>query len=400
MKSSLLLALLAATTALATTPASAQERDFRACLADIKTEAVRQGVPAAVADTAFRNLTPDPKVIELDSRQPEFSLTYAKYVGSSVSSERIAKGQQMMARHRGLLDQLSAEYSIAPQYLMAFWGLETNFGGFMGDFQVLRSVTTLACSTKRAAFFSNEAVQALRILAMNHMTSPQMRGSWAGAMGNMQFMPSTFTKWAIDRDGNGKVDIWSSVPDALTSAANFLRGIGFKPGLPSSDEVVLPQNFPLDQADTTIEKPVKAWAAMGVKLAGGKPLPNVDDPAAIILPAGWKGPAFILYPNFKAVMNWNRSTLYALAVGILARQIAGGSAVMQPPPADDEPLSRDTVIDMQTRLAKLGFYTDDVDGLLGPKTRTGVRLFQKQAGLPADGHPTPDMVRKLQSATR
>ncbi len=400
MKSSLLLALLAATTALATTPASAQERDFRACLADIKTEAVRQGVPAAVADTAFRNLTPDPKVIELDSRQPEFSLTYAKYVGSSVSSERIAKGQQMMARHRGLLDQLSAEYSIAPQYLMAFWGLETNFGGFMGDFQVLRSVTTLACSTKRAAFFSNEAVQALRILAMNHMTSPQMRGSWAGAMGNMQFMPSTFTKWAIDRDGNGKVDIWSSVPDALTSAANFLRGIGFKPGLPSSDEVVMPQNFPLDQADTTIEKPVKAWAAMGVKLAGGKPLPNVDDPAAIILPAGWKGPAFILYPNFKAVMNWNRSTLYALAVGILARQIAGGSAVMQPPPADDEPLSRDTVIDMQTRLAKLGFYTDDVDGLLGPKTRTGVRLFQKQAGLPADGHPTPDMVRKLQSATR
>ncbi len=400
MKSSLLLALLAATTALATTPASAQERDFRACLADIKTEAVRQGVPAAVADTAFRNLTSDPKVIELDSRQPEFSLTYAKYVGSSVSSERIAKGQQMMARHRGLLDQLSAEYSIAPQYLMAFWGLETNFGGFMGDFQVLRSVTTLACSTKRAAFFSNEAVQALRILAMNHMTSPQMRGSWAGAMGNMQFMPSTFTKWAIDRDGDGKVDIWSSVPDALTSAANFLRGIGFKPGLPSSDEVVMPQNFPLDQADTTIEKPVKAWAAMGVKLAGGKPLPNVDDPAAIILPAGWKGPAFILYPNFKAVMNWNRSTLYALAVGILARQIAGGSAVMQPPPADDEPLSRDTVIDMQTRLAKLGFYTDDVDGLLGPKTRTGVRLFQKQAGLPADGHPTPDMVRKLQSATR
>ena len=259
---------------------------------------------------------------------------------------------------------------------------------------------SLACSTKRAAFFSNEAVQALRILAMNHMTSPQMRGSWAGAMGNMQFMPSTFTKWAIDRDGDGKVDIWSSVPDALTSAANFLRGIGFKPGLPSSDEVVLPQNFPLDQADTTIEKPVKAWAAMGVKLAGGKPLPNVDDPAAIILPAGWKGPAFILYPNFKAVMNWNRSTLYALAVGILARQIAGGSAVMQPPPADDEPLSRDTVIDMQTRLAKLGFYTDDVDGLLGPKTRTGVRLFQKQAGLPADGHPTPDMVRKLQSATR
>ena len=184
------------------------------------------------------------------------------------------------------------------------------------------------------------------------MTSQQMKGSWAGAMGNMQFMPSTFVKWAVDRDGNGKTDIWTSMPDAFASAANFLRGIGFKPGLPASDEVILPANFPLEQADTSVEKPVRAWAAMGVKRAGGAALPASDEPASIILPAGWRGPAFILYPNFKAVMNWNRSTLYALAVNILAQQIAGGPAVMQPPPTDDEPLSRDTVIDLQTRLAR------------------------------------------------
>jgi membrane-bound lytic murein transglycosylase B len=393
--------LLAATTALLATPALAQGNgEFLACLQSIKAEAVRQGVPAAVADGAFKGLTPDRKVIDLDARQPEFTLTYAKYVGNSVTPERIARGQQRLAQHRGLLDQLEREYGVPPQYLMSFWGLETNYGSFMGDFQVVRSVATLACMTKRAAFFTNETVQALRILAMNHMTSQQMRGSWAGAMGNMQFMPSTFTRWAVDRDGNGKTDIWNSVPDALASAANFLRGIGFRPGLPSSDEVTLPRNFPLDQADTTVEKPVRAWAAMGVKRAGGGPLPAIDDPSSILLPAGWRGPAFIIYPNFKAVMNWNRSTLYALAVGVLARQIAGGPAVVQAAPADDEPLTRDTVIDMQTRLARLGFYTEEVDGLLGPKTRSAVRLFQKQIGVPADGHPTPDVVRRLQQAVR
>lgn len=390
--------LLAATTAFAT-PALAQS-DFQACLQNLKTDAVRQGVPAAVVDKAFQGMTPDQKVIDLDSRQPEFSLTYGKYVGGSVTPDRIAKGQQKMAQYRGLLDQLQAEYGVPPQYLISFWGMETNYGTFMGDFQVVRSVATLACMTKRVAFFANETIQALKILAMNHMTSQQMRGSWAGAMGNMQFMPSTFTRWAVDRDGNGKTDLWSSMPDAFASASNFLRGIGFKPGLPSSEEVVLPQGFPLEQADASIEKPVKAWAALGVKKVGGGPLPAVDDPSSVILPAGWRGPAFILYPNFKAVMNWNRSTLYALAVGILARQIAGGPAVMQAPPTDDQPLSRDTVIDMQTRLARLGFYTDETDGLLGPKTRSAVRMFQKQAGLPADGHATPEMVQRLQRAVR
>jgi membrane-bound lytic murein transglycosylase B len=386
-------------TALFAGPAVAQN-DFQACLQNIKAEALRQGVPTDIAERAFQGLTPDQKVIDLDSRQPEFSLTYAKYVGSSVSPERIAKGQQKMAQNRALLDAIQGEYGVPPQYIMAFWGLETNYGGYMGDFQVVRSVATLACMTKRTAFFSNETVQALRILVLDRMTREQLRGSWAGAMGNMQFMPSTFMKWGVDRDGNGKIDLWTSLPDSFASAANYLRGVGFRPGLPSSEEVFLPQGFPLDQADTTIEKPVRAWAAMGVKRAGNAPLPNVDDLASITLPAGWRGPAFILYPNFKAVMNWNRSTLYALAVGILAQQIVGGPPVMQAAPADDEPLSRDTVIDMQQRLAKLGLYTDETDGLLGPKTRSAVRLFQKQVGLPADGHPTPDVVRRLQQAAR
>lgn len=391
--------LLAATTALLSGPAWSQS-GFQDCLQNIRGEALRQGVPANVIDTAFRNLTPDSKVIELDSRQPEFSLTYGKYIANAVTPDRVARGQQKLQQWRSLLDALEREYGVLPQYLVAFWGVETNYGSYMGDFSALRSVATLACMTKRQAFFSNETVQALRILASNHMTTQQMKGSWAGAMGNMQFMPSTFTKWAVDRDGNGRIDIWNSMPDAFASAANFLRGIGFRPGLPAAEEVTLPQGFALDQADTTIEKPVRAWSGMGVKRAGGGALPASDEPASIILPAGWRGPAFILYPNFKAVMNWNRSTLYALSVAILAQQIAGGPTIMQAAPSDDEPLSRNTVIDLQTRLARLGLYTDEADGLLGPKTRSAVRLFQKQAGLPADGHPTPEMVARLQRQAR
>jgi membrane-bound lytic murein transglycosylase B len=391
--------LTAATTALLALPAAAQS-DFQLCLQNIRAEATRQGVPASVIDAGFRGLTPDQKVIDLDARQPEFSLTYGKYVGNSVTPDRVSKGQQKLAQYSGLLGQLQSEYGIPPQYLLAFWGLETNYGTFMGDFSALRSVATLACMTKRTAFFSNESVQALKILSNNHMTTQQMKGSWAGAMGNMQFMPSTFMKYAVDRDGNGKIDIWSSMPDAFASAANFLRGIGFKPGLPAAEEVVLPKNFPLDQADTTVEKSVRTWAQMGVKRAVGGALPPSDENASIVLPAGWRGPAFILYPNFKAVMNWNRSTLYALAVSILAQQIAGGPQVVQTPPDDDQPLSHDTVIDMQQRLAKLGLYTEETDGLLGPKTRSAVRLFQKQSGLPADGHPTGDVIARLQQTAR
>ncbi|WP_422001114.1 lytic murein transglycosylase [Reyranella sp.] len=386
---------LATTSSVLASPVLAQS-DFASCLQDIKAEAMRQGVDGSVADRAFQGLTPDRKVVDLDSRQPEFSLTYAKYVGNSVSADRIARGQQRLAQNRSILDTLQGQYGVPPQYIMAFWGIETNYGGYMGDFLVVRSVATLACMTKRREFFSNETVQALRILSLNHMTSPQMRGSWAGAMGNMQFMPSTFMKWGVDYDRNGRIDLWHSLPDAFASASNFLRGIGWKPGLPAAEEVFLPQGFPLDQADTTIEKPVSAWAAMGVRKAGNAALPTVDAPSSILLPAGFRGPAFILYPNFKAVMNWNRSTLYALAVTILAQQIAGGPPVMQMPPADDEPLSRETVIDMQNRLARLTLYTDEIDGLLGPKTRSAVRLYQKRIGMPADGHPTPEFVRRLQ----
>lgn len=394
------LAAAVALAAAAAAPARAQNPDFAACLSAIRAAALAQGVPASVADRAFAGLQPDQRVVDLDGRQPEFSLTFGQYVRNAISEQRVASGQAMLARHRALLEPIEREYGVPARYLVAFWGLETNYGSFMGDFAVVRSLATLACQTKRAAFFSNELVQALRILARNGMPQAQMRGSWAGAMGNTQFMPSTFMGWGVDRDGDGRIDLWNSLPDVFASSANFLRGVGWTSSLPSHLEVALPAGFPLDQADSAVEKPVRAWRAMGVRGADGRDLPDSAEPGSIALPAGHRGPAFLLLPNFKAAMNWNRSQLYALSVGHLAQRLAGGPDLIRQPPSDDQPLRRETVLDLQARLARLGLYDDDVDGLIGPKTRSGVRRFQQRAGLPPDGHPTPDLVDRLRAATR
>jgi membrane-bound lytic murein transglycosylase B len=379
-------------------PVVAQSGDFRACLDAIRDTAVSQGVPAATAEQALRGVTPDPRVVELDSRQPEFTLTLGRYLGNAVSPERVAKGQQMLARYRSLLDPIEREYGVQASYIVAFWGLESNYGSFTGDFSVIRSLATLACQTKRAAFFSNELVQALKILARNHMTPAQMKGSWAGAMGNTQFLPSTYVNHAVDRDGDGRVDLWGSLPDVFASSANFLASSGWKRGQPSHDEVTLPANFDYARIDLSAERPVREWHALGVRRADGRALADYGEHGSIALPAGHRGPAFLLWPNYKVILMWNRSQLYALSVGELARQIAGGIGLRRPPPADDQPLAREAVFDLQSRLQRLGHYTDDIDGLLGPRTRAALRDFQVRAGVVADGYPTPDTLSRLRAA--
>jgi len=343
-------------------------------------------------------VTPDPRVIELDSRQPEFTLTLGRYLGNAINAERITKGQQMLARHRGLLDPIERDYGVQATYLVAFWGLESGYGSFTGDFAVIRSLATLACQTKRAAFFSNELVQALKILARNHMTVAQMKGSWAGAMGNTQFMPSTYVNYAVDRDGDGRADLWTSLPDVFASSANFLSKSGWKRGQPSHDEVALPAGFDYARTDLSSERTTREWHALGVRLADGRPIGDFGERAAIALPAGHRGPAFLLWPNYKVILIWNRSQLYAISVGLLAQQIAGGPGLLRPPPADDQPLPRDVVLDLQSRLQRLGLYSEDIDGLLGPRTRNAIRDFQVRAGVVADGYPSPDTLARLRAA--
>lgn len=331
--------ILAATTALicspaflGATPAYAQDGGFRDCLAGIKADALKQGVPASVIDRAFQGLTPDQKVVDLDNRQPEFSLTYAKYVGGTVSLDRIQKGQQKMAQHRALLDQLQAEYGIPPQYLMAFWGIETNYGTFMGDFRVVRSVATLACMTKRKEFFSNETVQALRILNSNHMTSDQMRGSWAGAMGQPQFMPSSYLQYAVDFDGDGRRDIWQSTPDALASIANYLSQFGWQRGqswgrevrVPSAKREAIAEAVPKRAEgcyalrNMTERRPLSRWRALGVTRMDGKPL-SIQGPDAALVDTGTR--QFLVTASYDAILGYNCAHYYALSVGLLANRL-------------------------------------------------------------------------------
>lgn len=375
-----------------------QGADFQACLGNIKAMALREGVPEAVADQALSGLTPDQRVLDLDSRQPEFTLTLGRYLANAISADRVARGRQMLAQHRGLLQAVERDYGVQPHYIVAFWGLESGYGSFVGDFPVVRSVATLACRTRRAQFFAGETVQALRILASQGMQAAQMKGSWAGAMGNTQFMPSTFTAHGVDRDGDGRVDLWRSLPDVFASSANFLSKSGWKRGQDSHIEVSLPQGFAYDRVDLGEERTAREWRALGVMGADGQPLPDFAERAAIAIPAGHRGPAFLMLPNFRTVMNWNRSVLYAISVGVLARQIAGGSSLVRQPPADDQPLSRETAFDVQQRLIKLSLYSDEADGLIGPKTRAGLRAFQIRAGLVADGHPSPETLARLRAA--
>ncbi|QQS14111.1 MAG: lytic murein transglycosylase [Rhodospirillales bacterium] len=392
-------AIAIAATSMAASPPVFAQSDFTACLESIREQAVAQGVPRATADGALRGLTPDPRVVDLDGRQPEFSLTLGRYLGNAISAERVAKGQQMLARHRAQLDAIEREFGVPPAYIVSFWGMESNYGAFTGDFPVIRSVATLACQTARREFFSNELVQALRILAANRMTPAQMKGSWAGAMGNTQFMPSTYTAYAIDRDGDGRVDLWRSLPDVFGSSANYLAKVGWKRGQPSHEEVLLPASFDYARVDPTVERPIREWRAMGIARADGRPLSDSTEKAALALPAGHRGPAFLLWPNYKVIMIWNRSQLYAIAIGQLAAQIDGRPGLIRQPPADDQPLARADVVDLQNRLQRLGLYQDDVDGLLGPKTRAAFRAFQVRAKLVADGYPTPDGLARLRAAS-
>lgn len=372
---------------------------FRACVQDLQASAAARGIPQPVVQRAFAGVTTaDAKVIELDRRQPEFLLSFWRYVGNSVSEQRVATGRQMLAQHGALLQRVQAQYGVQPEVLVAFWGLESNYGAIMGDYPTIRSLATLACDERRAQFFANELNEALRMIAFDRIDPAIMKGSWAGAFGNTQFMPSTFTVHAIDYDGDGRRDLFRSLPDVFASSANFLQKSGWRAGEPASHEVVLPPSFPYEQADPSIEKTNAEWAALGVRRVDGQPLGAPDGRSAIGLPAGHRGPAFLLLPNYKVIMRWNRSLLYGLAVSILSERLAGRPGMTAVQSWDEPPLAATDIVEMQDILRRLGHYPDASDGLVGPKTRAAIRSYQASAGLPQDGFPDQDLMSRLRTA--
>ena len=373
------------------------ERPFDAWLQDLRAEARNAGIGAGTLESALANVAPINRVIELDRRQPEFTQTFWTYMDKRVSEGRIERGRELLVKHRPLLERIEADYGVQPRFLIAFWGLETNFGDYLGSFQVIDALATLAYDRRRADFFRTQLLDALRIVDQSHVTAANMKGSWAGAMGHLQFIPSTFTGHAVDRTGDGRKDIWGTLPDVFASGSNYLSNLGWEGDELWGREVVLPDGFDLSQATLSVRKPLDAWAQMGVTKANGQPLSTPEGmQGSVVLPQGHNGPAFLVYENFRHILSWNRSISYAIAVGHLADRIVGLPPIQHGRDLDNRPLSFDQAEEMQRLLNQLGFDAGPVDGVPGSQTRAAIRRFQQANGLPADGYPSVSLLERLE----
>ena len=312
--------------ALATPPAATAARaanDFEPWLAELRREASERGISQQTLDAALGEIAPLPRVIELDRTQPESGPDFCDYLSRRVTATRIQRGKQLMAEEVGLLRSLTASYGVPYRYLVALWGLETNFGNATGDYPVIASLATLAHDARRPELFRRQLLAALRIIDDGHQTPAGYVGSWAGATGQVQFMPTTFLEYAVDRDGDGRKDLWKSRADALASAANYLRRSGWRRGETWGRAVRLPAALETDAAALARRRPLGEWAALGVTRASGASLPKASIRGRIVLPRGSGGPAYLAYANYETFLEWNRSTFFAVSVGVLADALVG-----------------------------------------------------------------------------
>ncbi|MGE4064308.1 MAG: lytic murein transglycosylase [Rhodospirillaceae bacterium] len=385
-----------------TTTFVVSSQKFEQWLEGARTEAAKRGIGTKTIELALTNLEPNPKVVELDRRQPEFSQTFTRYLNNYVTDRRINEGRAQLAQRASLLTGLERDFGVQARYLVAFWGAETNYGRVMGDFPVITSLATLAFDGRRDELFRAELFNALTILDRGHIPLERMKGSWAGAMGNTQFMPSTFLRHAVDRDGDAHIDIWGSVPDALASAANYLRSMKWDGEGTWGREVKMPKGFDVGLASLDVEarenmRPLPEWARLGLRRADGGPLPGRDIAASFILPQGASGPAFLVYDNYRTILRWNRSAFYAIAIGHLADRLEGGPPFTTLLPAA-EPLRRQEIVALQEGLIAEGFLEGTADGVMGALTRQGIRRFQRARGLPPDGYADQALIAAVTGA--
>jgi len=376
----------------------AQEQSFDEWLKELRAEALGLGISEATLDAALTLVEePIPRVLELDKSQPEFVQTFAGYMRNRLSDARIERGKSLLVEYKDLFNRIQQQYGVQPHYLVSFWALESNFGDFTGGFSVVNALATLAYDPRRSDFFRNELLTALRIIEEGHIPVEQMSGSWAGAMGQCQFMPSTFYTYARDGDGDGRVDIWNSVPDVFASAANYLSQNGWQSDERWGREVILPDDFDFTLTGTGIRKTVTQWNSLGIRRVNGNALGNADMLGSIVLPAGSQGPAFLVYDNFRTTMVWNRSTFYAISVGHLADRFVGGGPIINMPSVEERPLGRNEVIELQGLLNAQGIDAGTPDGIMGSRTRAAIRTFQEKANIPTDGYANFDLLETIRN---
>ncbi len=373
-----------------------REESFAEWLEALRAEARELGIGEA-ALSALDELEPVERVLELDNSQPEFVQTFTRYIDLRVTPGQVSRGQELLQQHGVLLDQVRQRYGVQPHYLVSFWAIESNYGRATGGFGVLEALATLAYDPRRADFFRRELLTALRIIDEGHIQSERMSGSWAGAMGQLQFLPSVFYRYGVDGDGDGRIDIWNSLPDIFHSAANFLSQSGWQGDERWGREVVLPTGFDFSQTGTGTRKSLAEWRDLGVTQTDGSPIPVAAGmEASIILPAGAFGPAFIAYGNFRATMAYNPSTFYALTVGHLADRYTGAPEI-QNMPENEQAMSVDDVRELQQLLNDSGFDSGEPDGRVGRRTRAAIRAYQESEGLPMDGYASVSILDALRN---
>jgi membrane-bound lytic murein transglycosylase B len=360
----------------------------------LRSDAIAAGINADLFDRTFANITLDPKVIAADSSQPEFTRPIWEYLDGAVSVARVAQGRLLKAQYRPTLKAIRSAYEVDHEVLIAIWGMESNYGSNIGSNNVIRSLATLAYDGRRQVFWRTQLLAALQILQSGDNPNKTLLGSWAGAMGQTQFMPTTFNEHAVDFDGDGHRDLWNSAPDALASAAHYLHKSGWQNGQPWGLEVILPANFDYAQADPEVRRSMQEWQSLGVK-----PLresrAEAQSQASLFLPAGHRGPAFLVLNNFRTILRYNNSTAYALAIGLLCDALDGNPGVQGQWPRDDRQLGRSERVELQERLSRKGYEAGAADGIIGANTRKAVRAYQLTLGLPADGYPSHSLLEQL-----
>ncbi|MGI4777569.1 MAG: lytic murein transglycosylase [Janthinobacterium lividum] len=375
-------------------PSDVHDEAFAAWVGAFRTRAEAAGIGDATLARSLDNVRFLPRVIELDGTQPEFTRTVWDYLDRTVTPQRVTKGREMLQRLRTGAPDVFKPYGVPPETVVAIWGMESNYGTNTGDTPTLDALTTLGFEGRRSGWAQEQLIAALRIVERGDIAPQQMIGSWAGAMGQTQFLPTSFLAYAVDADGDGRRDIWGSLADVAASTANFLAKSGWRAQEPWGFEVRLPAGFDFGRADTSVSQSSAQWSAQGLTSPDGAPLPPVAD-AYLLLPAGARGPAFMVGANFRAILRYNNSTSYALAVGMLSQRIAGGADVSAPWPRDLAALSRSDTAELQRALSASGFDSGEPDGVAGPATRAAVRAYQRSAGLPADGFAGSELLARL-----